>query len=155
MTDHMSTAHGLSEETNSHTKDQAFHGNGQGMASVPPNWSFTSNTCLDEYSDKAHGCIIKDPTKTLKQERDADMSVDSLTAQHNSGRYDYDEVTLVTMTNHDINLWDQLLYIAGGLLESLKTGYALIIWQFSKNGMPSLKKEEDLVPSTVSVKQDG
>eukprot|EP00957_Ditylum_brightwellii_P169436 12895835-Ditylum_brightwellii.AAC.1 len=36
----------------------------------------------------------------------------------------------MSYVDHDVNLWDELLWITGGLLEKLKTPYSLMVWDF-------------------------
>eukprot|EP00957_Ditylum_brightwellii_P181389 13817274-Ditylum_brightwellii.AAC.1 len=68
------------------------------------------------------------------------MFVDDMTAQHNGGVFDLPEDKLMEITHYDINLWDTTLNITGDLLESQKSGYSLMIWQFNNEGTPCLKK---------------
>eukprot|EP00957_Ditylum_brightwellii_P196387 14962891-Ditylum_brightwellii.AAC.1 len=75
--------------------------------------------------------------------------------QHNGGQYDHDKDTLMHYAHHGINLWDQLLFAIGGILESLKSGYAMMIWDFDIDGTPHLKKEKDLAPDQVTLTREG
>eukprot|EP00957_Ditylum_brightwellii_P156713 11928355-Ditylum_brightwellii.AAC.1 len=59
------------------------------------------------------------------------------------------------MVHHDIIMWDKILNVTGGLLESVKSGYSLMIWEFVRKGNPSLKKEKDMDPNTVFLTQEG
>eukprot|EP00957_Ditylum_brightwellii_P207140 15351658-Ditylum_brightwellii.AAC.1 len=146
---HMNTAYGVSSETNQHSKKSPVHSSRQGATDAPPGWGFTSHLCLIQYDKKAHGCKIHDPTGMILQIQSADMFIDNMTAQHNGGKFDLDEIKLMEITHHDIDLWHTTLNIAGGLLESQKSGYALMVWVFDKNGTPHLKKEEDMQHNAV------
>eukprot|EP00957_Ditylum_brightwellii_P177298 13506285-Ditylum_brightwellii.AAC.1 len=103
---YMSTAYGLSTEKNTNLNNQPVHGHRQGATCSPASWTFNSDTILKIYTKEAHGCIIRDPTKTKQQERDADMFIDNQTMQHNGGRYNHNEETLMRYAHHNINLWD-------------------------------------------------
>eukprot|EP00957_Ditylum_brightwellii_P207865 15354861-Ditylum_brightwellii.AAC.1 len=111
---YMNTAYSVSTETNQHDEDSPIHGSGQGAMDAPPGWGFTSHICLTQYDKKAHSCVITDPTGELVHQRNADMFVDDMTAQHNGGIFDLDENTLMELAHHGINLWDSMLDIAGG-----------------------------------------
>eukprot|EP00957_Ditylum_brightwellii_P042589 3224629-Ditylum_brightwellii.AAC.1 len=76
---HMLTAYGTSSETNSHSPSSPVHGSGQGSTSSSTEWTFNADIILKYYSDQAKGCIIKDRTNAIIQERDADMIVDDVT----------------------------------------------------------------------------
>eukprot|EP00957_Ditylum_brightwellii_P148391 11297609-Ditylum_brightwellii.AAC.1 len=101
----MNTAYGVSTETNQHSKKSPLHGSGQGATEAPPGWGFTLHLCLVQYNKKAYGCKISDPTEAISQVRNGDMFVDGMTAQHNGGQFDLDEIKLMEITHHDINLW--------------------------------------------------
>eukprot|EP00957_Ditylum_brightwellii_P037583 2842774-Ditylum_brightwellii.AAC.1 len=68
---------------------------------------------LGTVQQKAHGYKIYDPTETILQVRNTDMFVDDMRAQHNGGKFDLDEIKLMEITHHDMNLWDTTLNIAG------------------------------------------
>eukprot|EP00957_Ditylum_brightwellii_P113206 8632807-Ditylum_brightwellii.AAC.1 len=146
---YMNTSYRVSTETNQHSKNSPVHGSGQGATDAPPGWGFISHLCLVQWDKKAYGCKIYDPTETILQVHNTDMFVDDMTAQHNGGKFNSDEIKLMEITQHDINLWDTTLNIVGGLLESQKSGYSLMIWNFNKHGTPHLKKEEDMQQNTV------
>eukprot|EP00957_Ditylum_brightwellii_P118704 9053898-Ditylum_brightwellii.AAC.1 len=88
---YMSTAYGLSPETNKHSKESPVHGSGQGATDSPENWGIQSSVGLKLYNNKAYGCSIQDPTGTMKQQINADMFIDDMTAQHNGGQVDCNE----------------------------------------------------------------
>eukprot|EP00957_Ditylum_brightwellii_P055715 4221559-Ditylum_brightwellii.AAC.1 len=145
----MLTAYGLSTQTDSCSPNNPIHGHGQGATCAPPSWNFNSDIILKIYPKEAHGCIIKDSTENISQERDANMFVDNQTMQHNDGKYDNVEKTFMQLVHDDINLWDNLLYVISGLLESMKSGYV------ENNGTPRLKKEAHLEENTVHLQCEG
>eukprot|EP00957_Ditylum_brightwellii_P206499 15348714-Ditylum_brightwellii.AAC.1 len=152
---YMNTAYGVSTETNQHSIKSPAHGSGQRATDAPSGWGFTLHLCLVQYNKKAYKWKICDPTEAILQVRNADMFVDDMTAQHNRWQFNLDEIKLIEITHHDINLWDTTLNIAGGLLESQKSGYSLMIWTFDLNGTPHLKKEEDMQQNTVYLTRNG
>eukprot|EP00957_Ditylum_brightwellii_P003406 258107-Ditylum_brightwellii.AAC.1 len=145
---HMLTAYGTSSETNRHSPSSPVHGSGHGSTLSAAEWTFNADIILKCYSDQANGCIIKDPTNAIIQEQDADMIVDDVTMQHNAGQYNLDTQALMNICQHDITLWDELLWVNGGLLETLKTSYSLMIWNFDGNDQPTIQTEESLPQNT-------
>eukprot|EP00957_Ditylum_brightwellii_P197390 15038853-Ditylum_brightwellii.AAC.1 len=145
---YMNTSYGVSTETNRHSKKSPVNGSGHRAIDAPPGWGFTLHICLLQYNKKAYRCKICDPTEAILQVRNTDMFVDDMTAQDNRGQFDLDEIKLMEITHHNIILLDTTLNIAGSLLESQKSGYSLMIWNFDKNGTPHLKKEEDMQQNT-------
>eukprot|EP00957_Ditylum_brightwellii_P121291 9250177-Ditylum_brightwellii.AAC.1 len=117
---YMSTADGLLPDTNKHSKESLVHGSGQGATDSLANWGIQLSVGLKLCNKKAYGCSIQDPTGTMKQQRNTDMFVDDMTTQHSGG----------------------------DLLESVKSRYSLMIWEFNRKGKPSLKKEKDMDPNT-------
>eukprot|EP00957_Ditylum_brightwellii_P158862 12091868-Ditylum_brightwellii.AAC.1 len=118
-------------------------------------WTFNADIILKLYSDQANGCIIKDPTNDIIQEQNVDMIVDDVTMQHNAGQYHLDAQALMNICQQDIKLWDELLWVNGGLLGTLKTSYSLMIWNFDGNGRPTIQTEESLPPNTVHLTRKG
>eukprot|EP00957_Ditylum_brightwellii_P051637 3915858-Ditylum_brightwellii.AAC.1 len=90
----------MSSDTNQHTEDSPVHGSGQGAADSPANWGLISSVGLGIYNKKAHGCSIQDPTGEIKQQRNAEMFVNDLTAQHNDGQDNLSEERLMEITQH-------------------------------------------------------
>eukprot|EP00957_Ditylum_brightwellii_P061953 4701763-Ditylum_brightwellii.AAC.1 len=86
----MMTAYGTLSATNRHSPSSPVHGSGQGSTSLSAEWTFNADIILKCYSDQANGCVIKDPTNGIIQERDADMIVNDVTMQHNVGQYHLD-----------------------------------------------------------------
>eukprot|EP00957_Ditylum_brightwellii_P087558 6665626-Ditylum_brightwellii.AAC.1 len=66
------------------------------------------------------------------------MFVDDNTLMHNTTSRDATAPDLMQNVQHDAELWGWLLWVTGGLLEFLKSSYFLVIWQFSKEGKPSI-----------------
>eukprot|EP00957_Ditylum_brightwellii_P208128 15355961-Ditylum_brightwellii.AAC.1 len=138
---HMLTAYGTSSETNHHSPTSPVHGSGQGSTSPSTEWTFNADIILKCFSDQANRCIIKDPINTIIQERNADMIVDDATMQHNAGQYNLDARTLMNICQQDITLWDELLWANGGLLETLKTSYFLMVWNFDNTGCQQYRQK--------------
>eukprot|EP00957_Ditylum_brightwellii_P156290 11895513-Ditylum_brightwellii.AAC.1 len=91
---HMLTAYVTSSETNCHSPTSPVHGSGQGSTSLSAEWTFN--------------------------EQDTDMIIGDATMQHNARQYNLDAQALMNICQQDITLWDELLWVNGGLLETHK-----------------------------------
>eukprot|EP00957_Ditylum_brightwellii_P051647 3916540-Ditylum_brightwellii.AAC.1 len=74
---------------------------------------------------------------------------------HNNGMRDATAQQLTSFIDHDVNLWDELLWITGGLLERLKTTYSLMVWDFKESGKPFITPTEQLPANSVKICCDG
>eukprot|EP00957_Ditylum_brightwellii_P163988 12485825-Ditylum_brightwellii.AAC.1 len=74
---------------------------------------------------------------------------------HNNRRFDSTGKELMNYIDHDVNLWDELLYITGGLLEHLKTNYNLMVWNFEEKGKPYVTSNAQLPSNKVKLQQKG
>eukprot|EP00957_Ditylum_brightwellii_P189308 14409275-Ditylum_brightwellii.AAC.1 len=74
---------------------------------------------------------------------------------HNDGMRDVTAHQLMSFVDHDVNLWDELLWITGGLLECLKTTYSLMVWDFEESGKPFITPMEELPANTVKIRCNG
>eukprot|EP00957_Ditylum_brightwellii_P105384 8033679-Ditylum_brightwellii.AAC.1 len=68
---------------------------------------------------------------------------------HNTKHPKAPATTLMTQIQHDAELWGCLLWIAGRLLEFLKSSYFIVIWVFKSDGKPVI--ETSLPPNTVKL----
>eukprot|EP00957_Ditylum_brightwellii_P122787 9363323-Ditylum_brightwellii.AAC.1 len=56
----------MSEETNTHGKPKPVYRVGQGATDAPTKWTFTDNVIMKAFNKNAIGCIMVDPTGTVK-----------------------------------------------------------------------------------------
>eukprot|EP00957_Ditylum_brightwellii_P068277 5184055-Ditylum_brightwellii.AAC.1 len=146
---HILTAYGLPEQKNFHSKDHPVHGMGQGPCDTPSKWTCMVNPSLKSFNKKAKGCLITDPTRSISIKENAKMYVDDNKMVHNNKRFDSTAKELMNYVDHDVNLWDELLYITGGLLEQLKTNYSLMVWNFEETGKPYVESSAQLPSNKV------
>eukprot|EP00957_Ditylum_brightwellii_P206477 15348625-Ditylum_brightwellii.AAC.1 len=76
------------------------------------------------------------------------MFVDDNRQMHNNGKMHATARQLMSYVDHDVNLWDELLWITGGLLDRLKTTYSLMVWDFELSGKPFIIPMEQLPENT-------
>eukprot|EP00957_Ditylum_brightwellii_P173014 13172033-Ditylum_brightwellii.AAC.1 len=73
---------------------------------------------------------------------------------HNNGMRDATAQQLMSFVDHDVNLWDELLWITGGLLEKLKTTYSLMVQDFEESGKPFIIPTEQLPANSVKIRHN-
>eukprot|EP00957_Ditylum_brightwellii_P187452 14275985-Ditylum_brightwellii.AAC.1 len=110
----MTTAYGVSEQYNTYSPESPIHRVGQGLYDAPSKWTCTINTPLKCYDDNAKGCVIQDPSGQIKCKQSAKMYVDDNKTMHNNGQNNAAAVKLMEFVDHDINIWDGLLWLTGG-----------------------------------------
>eukprot|EP00957_Ditylum_brightwellii_P100526 7663213-Ditylum_brightwellii.AAC.1 len=128
------TAYGPSTEKNYHSEQHPVHGIGQRPMDGPPKWTCTVNTVLRCYNKKAKGAPIKDPTGRFSTQQNTKIFVDDNRQMHHNRIMNASATQLMSYVDHDLNLWDELLWITRGLLEKLKTTYSLMVRDFESSG---------------------
>eukprot|EP00957_Ditylum_brightwellii_P050748 3847930-Ditylum_brightwellii.AAC.1 len=149
------TAYRPSKEKNYHTAKHLVHGVGQGLMDGPPKWTCMVNTALLCYNKKAKGALLKDPTGSISTWQNSKMFVNDNRQMHNNRKMHATARQLMSYADHDVNLWDELLWITGGLLEQLKTIYNLMVWDFEPSGKPFIIPMEQLPENTVKLCRKG
>eukprot|EP00957_Ditylum_brightwellii_P211685 15366464-Ditylum_brightwellii.AAC.2 len=147
--------YGPSKEKNYQTAKHPVHGSGPGTTDGPPKWTCTVNTALICYDKKAKGATLSDPTWQICTQQNAKMFVDDNRQMHNNGMRDATAHQLMPFVDHDVNLWDELLWIIGGLLEQSKPTYSLMVWDFEEPGKPFIMPMEKLPANTVKIRCNG
>eukprot|EP00957_Ditylum_brightwellii_P023809 1796743-Ditylum_brightwellii.AAC.1 len=61
----------------------------------------------------------------------------------------------MSYVNHDVNLWDELLWITGGLLEKLMTTYSLMVWDFEPSERLVITPMSKLPENMVKIRCQG
>eukprot|EP00957_Ditylum_brightwellii_P007984 604588-Ditylum_brightwellii.AAC.1 len=83
------------------------------------------------------------------------MFVNDNRQMHINGKMHATARQLMSYVDHDVNLWNELLWITGRLLEQLKTTYSLIVWNFELSGKPFITPMEQLPENTVKFHSKG
>eukprot|EP00957_Ditylum_brightwellii_P174151 13259257-Ditylum_brightwellii.AAC.1 len=151
----MLTTYAPSKITNNHSSTSPLHGIGQGPTGTPPGWTFDVSIIKKCYSKKVYEHIIKDPLGKISVDRSVSIFVDDSKLAHNRGKRDYTPKTLMSMIRHDITPWDTYLNIDRGILELLKTAYAMLVWIFDKDGTPEIIPVSDFLNNKVQVHRHG
>eukprot|EP00957_Ditylum_brightwellii_P083909 6376802-Ditylum_brightwellii.AAC.1 len=83
------------------------------------------------------------------------MFVDDNRQMHNNRIMNASATQLMPYVNHNVNLWDELLWITRGLLEKLKTTYSLMVWDFESSGRPVITPMLKLPENTAKIRHQG
>jgi hypothetical protein len=133
---HLKTALGISEEFYSHCDAYPIYGTGQGSGNSPVIWCFVSSTLFDCHQDQAHGAIFESPDRSESLRITMVGFVDDSTGQVNDFLQDQqpDPKILLERMTHDAQLWSDLLWLSGGLLELSKCSYHFLYFDFQPDG---------------------
>jgi hypothetical protein len=137
----LKTGLGISERFYSHCVAFPIHGTGQGSGNSPVIWCFISSVLFETHETVAHGATFTSPDRTTSVHFSMVGFVDDSTSQTNSFHADPqptpNEITV--LATHDAQLWNDLLWSSGGLLELAKCSYHILDFQFDATGKPHPK----------------
>jgi hypothetical protein len=121
---HLKTALNISEEYISHCTVWPLHRTGQqGSGNPPMIWCFISSTLFDCHQSQAYGATFESPDRTVHVTFSMVGFVDDSTGTVNSFASDTQPTTesLLAKMQHDAQLWHDLLWCSGGMLELVGT----------------------------------
>jgi hypothetical protein len=133
---HLKTALGISDKFYSHCHAYPIYGTGQGSGHSPFIWCFVSSTFFDCHQAQAHGAIFKSPHHTKSLHITMVGFVDDGTGKVNNFLQDQqpEPKILLKAITHDAQLWSNLLWLSGGLLELRKCSYHFLYFHFQPDG---------------------
>jgi hypothetical protein len=129
------TGIGISKETYQHSKESPAFGSGQGSGASAQGWSKMASNAFDAHDKFGKGCTYEDPWNTL------------IVILHMLGYVDDNNITnngtpgetvhdVIKRTQHDAQLWNDLLRATGGALNLEKCFTQVIAYNFALNGGP-------------------
>mmetsp|Transcript_30358 Transcript_30358/g.72755 ORF Transcript_30358/g.72755 Transcript_30358/m.72755 type:complete len:2117 (+) Transcript_30358:2729-9079(+) len=134
----LKTALGISEKDYSHSDLKPIYGTGQGSTNSPMIWTLVSSVLFDVHTELAYGAEFVSPDGKIRIRTtivgfvdDANGTVTDFLNDDQS-----DVATLVLRAQHDAQLWSDLLWMSGGLLELPKCSYHLLYYKFNSEGRP-------------------
>eukprot|EP00957_Ditylum_brightwellii_P105054 8007248-Ditylum_brightwellii.AAC.1 len=149
----ITTTFGTSKHTNWFNKLASIFSIGQGAADRPLGWGAIIKSILKVHKYLATGCTIRriqqNSTPSLKT--NANAFVNDATLLHNTENFNKTAINLMNQVQHDAGIWGRILWVAGGLLEFLKSSYFLLIWDFNEDGAPFIVDETDLPANTIKL----
>jgi hypothetical protein len=133
----LKTELGVSEKSYTNSTIFPLHGTGQGSGNSPMIWCVISSTLYDCHQAQVFGAIFESPdrsvTLTFSMVGFVDDSTDSVNDFHNN------EATVESLLGWlqvDAQLWNDLLWCSGGMLELPKCSYHFLFFDFDASGKP-------------------
>ena len=127
---------GVSQSSYCHCCHSPVYGTGQGSCSSPPIWCLNCSLYFSVFESQCFGAKFTDLTGELTLSLGMTGYVDdtnSLTNCHPSRRK-----SLIARATHDVQLWSDILWASGGILEHDKCSYHYILTDFDAHGAPVL-----------------
>jgi hypothetical protein len=137
----LKTSLGVSDEFYENCQAYPIYGTGQGSGNSPAIWCIISSTLFSCHQDRAHGAFFCTPDEQMSVSLSMLGFVDDSTGQVNSFR-DNEQPTpefLRSIMQIDAQLWSDLLWISGGLLELGKCSFHQLHFDFAPDGAPIIR----------------
>jgi hypothetical protein len=126
---------GISEETYQHSEASPAFGSGQGSGALAQGWGKIASNAFDAHDKFSHGCKYKDPWKICVVILGMLGYVDNNNITSN-GKDGEDVQDIIKRTEHDAQLWNDLLRATGGALNLDKFLTQVLDYTFAINGGP-------------------
>ena len=128
---------GISDQGYSHSAASPVYGTGQGSKSSPPTWNINGSLYFDVYDKYCHGANYVDLESILQLRIGMAGFVDDNSVQvtcHPAHR-----ASIIRKATEDAQLWSDILWASGGVLEHAKCSYHYLRTDFDMNGAPILR----------------
>ncbi len=137
----LKTQLGVSEEFYSHCRAFPIYGTGQGSGNSPMIWCFISSMLFTIHQENAIGASYTSPDRSIFLRLFMVGFVDDTYGTVNDFARTPPPTTteLVSMAQHDSQLWSDLLHRSGGALELAKSKYHTVSYLFTPSGAPVLQ----------------
>jgi hypothetical protein len=101
-------------------------------------WCFISSTLFDCHQSQAYGATFESPDRTVHVTFSMVGFVDDSTGTVNSFASDMQPTTksLLAKMQHNAQLWHDLLWCSGGMLELPKCSYHFLYFDYKPDGTP-------------------
>jgi hypothetical protein len=129
------TGIGISEETYSHSDESPAFGSGQGSGASAQGWGKLVSVLFDIHDMYGHGSKYADPWRLYSAIIGMLGFVDDNNIT-NTGEEGESVNDIIIRTQHDAQLWNDLLRATGGALNLDKCFAQVIAFQFGFNGAP-------------------
>jgi hypothetical protein len=133
----LKTELGISDKSYSNSTISPLHGTGQGSGNSPMIWCFISSTLSDCHQAHAFGATFESPDRTVTISFSMVGFVDDSTGSVNDFHANTATVdSLLDRLQVDAQLWNDLLWCSGGMLELPKCSYHFLFFDFDAPGKP-------------------
>ena len=125
----------MSKETYSHSTDSPVFGSGRGSTVSATGWGKLVSIALDMYDEQRFRSHYRDPEGSFKTIIDMlefvdDNNISNIGEKHESIK------DVIKRTQHDAQLWNDILKATGSTLNLLKCFFQVIATTFSQTGAP-------------------
>ena len=129
------TANGVSGDTYSYLSDPPVFGSGQGSTVSAAGWGKFVSIALDMHDKQRFGSQYSDPQGMFKTIIGMLGFVDDNNISNTGEKHESIE-DVIKRTQHDAQLWNDILKSTGGTLNLLKCFFQVITTTFTRNGAP-------------------
>lgn len=146
----LKTALGVSDDYYQHCKMFPIYGTGQGSTNSPTILLIISSTLFDIHKELSNRATFSDTVQEIEVHITLVGFVDDVTGQTND--FYNEDVTpeeLIHLMQEDAQVWKNLLWLTGGLLELDKCSYHFIWYQFLQDGTPVMQSTRPGPPLIV------
>ncbi|OEU19894.1 hypothetical protein FRACYDRAFT_235957 [Fragilariopsis cylindrus CCMP1102] len=144
------TGIGISKETYQHSDESPAFGSGQGSAASAQGWTKLVSMLFDIHDKYGHGCKYEDPWRLYSEIIGMLGFVDDNNITNNGE--DWETVNdIIIRTQHDAQLWNDLLRATGGALNLDKCFAQVLAFQFGLNGAPVIAPAD---PTNIIIIKD-
>jgi hypothetical protein len=142
------TGIGISKETYQHTDESPAFGSGQGSGASAQGWGKLVSVLFDIHDMYGHGCKYADPWKLYSAIIGMLGFVDDNNITNN-GEEGETVSDIIIRTQHDAQLWNDLLRATGGALNLDKCFAQVLAFQFGLNGAPVIAPADPNLMITI------
>jgi hypothetical protein len=142
------TGIGISEETYSHSDESPAFGSGQGSGASAQGWGKLVSVLFDIHDMYGHGSKYADPWRLYSAIIGMLGFVDDNNIT-NTGEEGESVNDIIIRTQHDAQLWNDLLRATGGALNLDKCFAQIIAFQFGLNGAPVIAPADPDITITI------
>jgi hypothetical protein len=137
----LKTSLGVSDEFYENCQAFAIYGTGQGSGNSPAIWCIVSSVLFSCHQSKAHGAYFCTPDQEMSVSLSMIGFVDDSTGQTNqfSSNDQSQPALLRAIMQIDAQLWSDLLWLSGGLLELGKCSYHHLHFDFEPDGTATMR----------------
>jgi hypothetical protein len=137
----LKTSMGVSDEFYENCQAFPIYGTGQGSGNSPAIWCIVSSVLFSCHQENAHGAYFCTPDKEMSVSLSMIGFVDDSTGQVNSfcDNTQSQPELLRAIMQLDAQLWSDLLWISGGLLELSKCSFHHIHFDFAPDGTAMMR----------------